>query len=408
MTTKAAGLSLAAWLLVLAPVAAQQPEEADDNQVKARAENRAEMYENVEILRRLLNERLWAVYAASHQQAASALMKQNCAACHGGLDLASTRNATHNAADRRGQWEFGGQDPHRLGNNAWLTGQNEAPVWPEAEGTYLEGRGVLYTVTLSARAEQVKNTSSKQTTRPPSDWERMRRQVRGEKPTAASKGRPEGGPNLADVILKVLADNGHHFARLKDNESLSVVVTFRKNRPPDWLNRHLAGDFNQPSPPRRLTQQGWQQDSFDGNNPNKQFGRTDGKTPAQDYEFLGDLQMKQGQMAEALANFQKALEVKPDARVAILYRKIAQALLAQGKDAEAQQALDKALKAGKRSASESKGTKPQRLVALPSKLIVSVPKKLLNQYKAGSVRFDELKKGATVDYVSFGGSAPQK
>jgi hypothetical protein len=121
-------------------------------------------------------------------------------------------------------------------------------------------------------------------------------------------------------------------------------------------------------------------------------------SPARDYELLGDLQMKQGKPAEALGRYQIAIKQKASAG---LYRKMAQALLALGRDAEARQALDMVQKYAGKPSSQRGTTGSKQTASLPSKLIVSAPKKLLDQVHAGKITFDELKKNANVHYLTF-------
>src|SRR5262249_9187603 len=95
------------------------------------------------------------------------------------------------------------------------------------EGIYLKGQGVVYTVTLSS----LQLTAKVETAKPVSEWESVRREFRKEKetPKKSDAGKVAG---LREVLLKVLAENGHHFSRLGENESLTIVVTVHEESKP--------------------------------------------------------------------------------------------------------------------------------------------------------------------------------
>jgi len=84
------------------------------------------------------------------------------------------------------------------------------------EGVYLTGHGVVYTATLSSLEASAKVQANEwkiglKLDRPVSEWESIRRQLRNEKeePKKLEARKP---PALSDVLLKVLAENGHHFS----------------------------------------------------------------------------------------------------------------------------------------------------------------------------------------------------
>src|SRR5262249_37672739 len=81
MNTKETGMILAAWLLAARSAMAQVAEDLNKKQPNARQADMTEMYEDVEILRRLLGARLEAVYGSARQQPAPARI-QDCTACH--------------------------------------------------------------------------------------------------------------------------------------------------------------------------------------------------------------------------------------------------------------------------------------------------------------------------------------
>ena len=117
-------------------------------------------------------------------------------------------------------------------------------------------------------------------------------------------------------------------------------------------------------------------------------------------ENLGDLHLKQGQPQRAIEAYAKAVglaEVQwkewikesdrgsADQRLNGVRLKLAQAYLAGGKADEAREALEQVHKSGEKKAEPSKNRKPT--VALPARLTVSAPKRLLDQVGAGKHEF---------------------
>jgi hypothetical protein len=84
---------------------------------------------------------------------------------------------------------------------------------------------------------------------------------------------------------------------------------------------------------------------------------------------------------------------------------LAQAYLTLGKDDLARQAIESAVKAGKKPASGgTKNPAPARPSPLPSKLIISAKKRILDQAGTQKISFDDFKKAATVEFLSFAAS----
>src|SRR5262249_4508477 len=104
-----------------------------------------------------------------------------------------------------------------------------APSVPrsEAEGVYLKGQGVVFTITLAPSAHDPRLAPEKPAPKAASDWDRTRSEVRGEKVPPPNTTTETKSASVADTILKLLADNGHHFSQLGAEESLIVVATFR-------------------------------------------------------------------------------------------------------------------------------------------------------------------------------------
>lgn len=374
------------------------------------------MYEDIEVLRRLLTVKLHAVDLRAARW---------CMQCHGvGNQPGETADWQRRARlDLTGPLSPGGEgyadaDPqhfhHGLGKQALAT----HPFG--LEGVYLKGQGVVYTATMPPPGRDPRPEAAKPADKPLSDWERVRKELRNEKAEPVAE-RKE--PTLADVVLKVLADNGRHFAQLPENESITVVLTFREVEPSAvGLRPAGVGEAGSPdgAPGPGGGGRGEGSGSPDGGAPTSgggdgrpsgpdsggspDGGRSDPggfppKAPSsvRDYELLGDLHVSQGSAKKAIDMYSRALELKPDAKQATaLQLKIAHAYLTL-KD------LDKGaewLKRAKEGA--DKVAKPEPAPSpLPAKLIVSAPKKLLDQAGAGKITFEEFKKAATVDYQTF-------
>lgn len=222
-------------------------------------------------------------------------------------------------------------------------------------------------------------------TRAPTEWENVRRQVRNEKeePKKPEAAKP---PKLSDVLLKLLAENGHHFAQLGENESLTIVVTVHEKKDPK----------SEEAPSKKGLHE-----ATDRVDPDK-------AAKVRDLELLGDLHLKQGKVDEAVAIYRKALDVNPGLKQAeAISRKLAQAYLILEQNEKAQAALNQsiALAARRRElagAKEKQAPAPKSAaVSLPIKLIVSAPKKLLDEAKEGKMTAEEFRRRAHVETLTF-------
>ena len=99
---------------------------------------------------------------------------------------------------------------------------------PNIEGVYLKDYGAVYTATLpSPTFDPVAGSKVDAGGKAPLDpWERTRKELRGETPEPEGKA-VSGHQPLSEVILKVLAENGRHFTALADGDRITVAVTFR-------------------------------------------------------------------------------------------------------------------------------------------------------------------------------------
>src|SRR5262249_13578352 len=99
--------------------------------------------------------------------------------------------------------------------------------YPAAEGVYLKGHGVVFTLTLPPQKD-LKPTDSAPAEKTLTEWERVRKELRGEKVEGAGGDKKPKEPTIADIVIKLLADNGTHFSQLAPDETVTVVVTFRQ------------------------------------------------------------------------------------------------------------------------------------------------------------------------------------
>src|SRR5262249_6944021 len=122
--------------------------------------------------------------------------------------------------------------------------------------------------------------------------------------------------------------------------------------------------------------------------------------------------LKQGRAQEAVNAFAKAIELDPEPkRAAVLNRKLAQAYLALEPTDAHLKAAEERLKAAQAAAERAKKAETaatQQATApaspaplLPAKLIISATKKLLDQAGSGKISFEEFKKAASVEYLTF-------
>jgi hypothetical protein len=416
------GVALPVVALAQQPPAANPPAPAS---VKPETSiNRRQMEEDIEIMRRLLAKPVASQFA------------QQCATCHsnpwGGTGSSLMANDFYNQG-----WMYYPQDPHHSGL---------VPMLP-VEGSYFKGYGVAFQLLLPPQKNVLKDLPS---AKPHSenDWENARRELHGEKVTAA-KPAPES-PSLAEVLLKIMADNGKHFEYLPETENFTIVVTFRGSAPLHSYGPGMSGgrprtgggmgsgmsgmssssglkSSGAPFGSATTSSQGTSGGSStsSGGLPT---GPTSGGSQAdfiatigRDYELLGDLHVRQGKTNEAIDAFSKAVNAAKTAtiaqpagedakanvervkqRVRDLSTKLARALLDAGRVDEARKALEMETQIKVLPASAS-GTPS---VPLPAKLSITATKKLLDQVGAGKISYDEFRKQVTLDYSSFAEPAP--
>ncbi len=308
------------------------------------------------------------------------------------------------------------------------------------QGVYLKGQGVVFTMTVPQHFQRPVGGPDKPAQKQLTEWERIRKELRGEK-VEPVKHEDATQSSIADAVLKVLADNGKNLTRLPAEENVTVAITLL--RVPACISCHAnvggAGASGGPMGPgmghgMMPGAPGMGRPGLGGSGPGGMPGvpgagssggsgggpGLGGAGPGEasgaladfrKYALMGDLALKQSDFPQAVEQYRKAAGVRiapGDPAIALEYlevaTRLARALMAQGKTAEA----DKAVQSLRNLADSLKDrqnpekpaqTKPD--VALPAKLMITVPKKLLDLVGGGKVSFDEFRKGASVEYLTF-------
>jgi hypothetical protein len=298
-------------------------------------------------------------------------------------------------------------------------------VTAPAEGTFLDGHGVVFTVTLPAAAGDPRPSGKQTAPAADTEWDRIRKELRGEKPAAAGGEAKPSAPTVGDIVLHTLAENGKHFEHLRPEDRVTVVATFRGRR---TQTSRPAASALQPTPniPASATQPSAPATAQNQPNASPPVATT-ANTPrtTNDYVLLGDLHLRQEQYGTAVDAYQKALmqfltglkyrnpidtpaarqEVSEQART--LLSKLAQAQTGAGKLDEARATLERAQKVLQDLAAEGAAqTRPALTTKapparLPAKLIVSAPKGLLDAVGSGKMEFETFRQQVSVEYLTF-------
>jgi hypothetical protein len=265
------------------------------------------------------------------------------------------------------------------------------------EGAYLDGYGVVFTVTLPATARDPRAGTDAKPEPILTDWERERRRLLGQ-PVPEKTTTPKQ-TSISDILVKLLADNGKNFTALKEDERVVIAVTFRGHAsgataivPPPTTNSVVdtsASVLNQPQPARE-----------------NRFATL---------ENLGDLHLKQGQPDKAIEAYIKAAaaaeqestdknESSSRDRASHALTRLAQAYLAAGKMDEARRAMDRAQVVREEKEESPAKTAPGTNNKAPefrgpARLTVSAPKKLLDLVGNGQMSMDEFRKRVTAEYA---------
>jgi hypothetical protein len=278
----------------------------------------------------------------------------------------------------------------------------QVPEFAEAEGVYLKGHGVVYTVTLPPVKHDVKAPAAKAPGKTLSDWERVRNELHGT-PSPADPAAASAPPSLADTVLRLLAKNGHHFTRLSAKERVTVVITFRE--PGGKTTATVSGVTRPGVPlygtPNPMGPPGMAQ--LPGGTPAGTFVGARPST-ARDYELLGDLHLRQGRAQEAGDAYRKALDALqgPGAKTAdarTLWRKLAASALMKAEKSPSE-VRDQLVKRAVEYLQRAQGAATATPAAgrLPARLIISAPKELLDQAGPGKMSLAEFRRAARVEF----------
>lgn len=395
-------LSLA-LLLPTAPAAGQEPRyvplvgevkfSADGQTLTAVAatpEQTRQQYEEIEIMARLLDKGLGKLAGAGTHEA-----------FRGMVFSPDGRMVAGSGTDGSARYYWDPRTGRQLDSHLLL-------VPSASQGVYLKGQGVVYTLTLPHNLHKVVGGPDKTAPKPLTEWERARKELRGEK-VETEKAKEHDDVSLADAVLKVLADNGKNLTQLPEGESVTVAITLvqthsgggglRGGMPPGGPGP-MQGSGGAPP--------GGSGPGGDVRGPDQ--GSTAARTDFRKYALLGDLAMKQNDFPQAADNYRKATTLyqnlprdsATDLEVIEVTTKLARALVAQGKADETEKVVRALGKLTDRLASGQHPGKPAaNEIALPAKLIVSAPKKLLDQVGSGKMTFDEFRKAASVEHLTF-------
>ncbi|MCI0681733.1 MAG: tetratricopeptide repeat protein [Gemmataceae bacterium] len=368
--------------------------------------SQARAYEDIEIMRRLVQRKL-AVFAHS------------CRKCHQAADADAFWLAERDfdLAMRVGRFSAAGAgQPMGAGDSGAMGGKNVWEFFPHhgqlaqasesipVDGVYVKGTGVILQAQLPASILQIMPATPGPKKQPPalSEWEVIRKQLRGEKaPTPVAQEDPHArvsqGVNLQDVLVQLLAEHGKHFQSLADNERLTLTVTFR---PTTDVRAAMAGGSDM----------GGMGDAGGGMIGGGGIGPMGGAAPgmpqigprssSKDYELLADFHLRQARYAEAAKTLEKALELNTNAvRTGTLYRKLASALLLQESGAANAQAVERAIEYLRKAQAGKPAPAPAWKTVLPTRLVISAPRSAL--HKAATGGLDEFRRQIAIDWLRF-------
>jgi hypothetical protein len=421
MNGNAINLLLAVGLLGTGVALAQAPPtpggpKGEDALAKP-ADATRQLYEEIEIMRRILDRDLRATLpAGTGSLGFSALTK----------DLKEVIDQNRFLLAQRDVRPPVKGDPHG------------ASEWHGPHGIYLKGCGVVYSGALPMQfhLSVMGDSDTANPAQPPSQWERIRKEMHGEKVEAEKEGQRKVPP-LSEVVLKALAENGKHFTQLPENEQVTVGLTLFQSQScvlchvNPWQDRRIQASYGLSPMPQYLG------DPFNAAQPNPTAGgitatsSTSGppgtsspsglsqeRIEAHRQLLTGDLHAKQNQMQNAIELYEKAWvtyrklldeerkaggatsDLQLNLEVAELLGKLGQCYRAQGDSEKARRIVTYLAGVGQKTGLVD-SPPPAGASPLPAKLIVSASKKLLDQVGAGKMSFDEFKKAATVQYLDF-------
>jgi hypothetical protein len=437
--------------LVLTVPMALRAQASAPNVPAAKSADKQAMYEDIEIMRRILNKQVGPVRVSVEDPTTSTwnnsanrwadftvpgTQLQSYGSTSGGYDMLTVdpsgawltphaSNALY--AARLGDTYYWSADSDH-GKLRWITREGS-----NFDGAYLKGHGVVYTGSVPAASvagleppprslalvslcsschdaasiRKLVEPAAEPAREEPTQWEKVRREVRGVKDEPAPK-PPERVQRqdictpgaLAELILEALAQNGHNFRALPAAEGISVIVTVPGLGAPAVATEPQRKTKGEASTAVRTAKQ-----LLDLADLHAKQGKNDEatKTLADAIKRLADQPLSYPQDTPYDAVAKEILEAKHLLRMA--YTKQAQLLLAAGQLKEAREALDKAENSGLVLNGQEKAiaapSADKSAPALPAKLVVTVSKKLLDEVHAGKIDVPGFKKGAEVEAIGF-------
>jgi hypothetical protein len=400
-----------------------------------------ERYEEIEIMARLLDRGLGKLHGIGLPDGVHAV-----AFSPDGTTLGTTYDGGLTGSVRLWDVNTGRQVAGHAGVN--LTG---------VQGVYLKGQGIVFTTTIPQHFQKAVGGANKPAPKALTPWERVRKELRGEK-VEAETAKPTGDTSIADTVLKVLAENGKNLTRLPEGENVTVALTLLpvqacakchggkggasggmsgmmgsgsggmmggmggmmgSGSMGPGMGGSRAGGLSSGSSSGSLA--GGAGSSFGsssgsaGSSPNFEANLAEFHKNA----LMGDLALKQKDYQQAVNAYRKAIDVKglpedstTQLEMVEVATKLARAMLAQGKTANAErivQGLTRATERIKGGVHSNKPDEKKPEMALPAKLIITVPKKYLDQVGTGRIDFNALRKeAASVEYLTFDKPAAEK
>ncbi len=285
-----------------------------------------------------------------------------------------------------------------------------------AEGVYLKGCGVVYSASLPPSSLPLLPQAIPAAAAGPSAWDQARAELRGEKARPREQTTAARQTSLSETVLRLLAENGRHFRHLPDNEPITVALSFRGVVTCTHCHQTTAGMLTQVAVGKyRYVAAGTSSNVPQAGSP----GGLDPNTLPQGM-VVGELHLRQRRYDEAekaylgaLQELSQALNREKEQHGAMEMKtllasveaanKLAQLYLSRGDNDKAVKYLEVARRAAQwaeERGGQGKGG-PAAGVPLPARLVVSAPKKLLDQVGAGKMTFEEFRKAASVEYLTF-------
>jgi hypothetical protein len=383
----------------------------------AQDQSAAPLYEEVEVLRHLLRTKISEGYAQASQVAGHGNANAQIDFGQGSVHWYNANRAFYDA--RLNQPTAPStmtpyvpsnfvQEPNQQAfwGYVGVTGQPHAPDL-RTEGAYIRGQGMLFTITMPPWP-QLHYLKVQPTLQPPSEWEQARQQVQGEGGGIVNfEVQLKTGPNLKEVLLKVLAENGKHLKHLKDNESVTIVIVFRGGG---------ASSRVLPITAALVWDQKPASDKPQSPKPVPSANQAERQTLLDSYFRLYELQVKQGRIEEARKAIDQLLklldeegsegQVSQKARREMLRRALQFYLTVENPTPDEVKRIRKLTdeltkEPVKPRITEIDLTEAPVAPRLPSRLIITVPKKVLIQAGSGKLDVAAFEKLVQIEEVNW-------